>query len=152
MKRRKPSLIKQISVLLIGLYIFLSALIFLRKGERLIRKAKRHQKRMTDRLSLQPQTTTITYEKGCSKKRPNQTYKVCTELPFSKINCGPKYSRNKKKLNESFLVPDVVFFVWFGDSLKFNFFNYLALRSAAAIHQPERIDFYFSISLPIGKY
>ena len=91
------------------------------------------------------------HPENCSKKNPNQTYKICTYLPYIEIKCGPKYSRAKTKQAKPFLVPDVIFFIWFGDNLQFQFFNYLALRSAAAIHQPERIDFYYSISLPVGK-
>ena len=98
-----------------------------------------------------PVDNTAKFGPHCRKDSVNQTYKVCTELPFSDIKCGEKYSQKKEDPEGKFLVPDVVFFVWFGDSLKFHFFNYLALRSAAAIHQPERIDFYYSISLPVGK-
>ena len=91
------------------------------------------------------------HPENCFKKNPKQTYKICTNLPYTEIKCGPKYSQAKTKRIKPYLVPDVIFFIWFGDNLQFQFFNYLALRSAAAIHQPERIDFYYSISLPVGE-
>ena len=88
----------------------------------------------------------------CNKKHPNQTYKTCTELPFSKIKCGPAYSRSKPVKDQPYVVPDIIFYIWFGKGRTFQYFNYLSLRSAAAVHQPERIDFYHNNSLPIGKW
>ena len=93
-----------------------------------------------------------TLEPNCFKKHENQTYKICKDLPYSEIKCGPKNSQSKLETNGPFQVPDVVFFVWFGSNLQFRFYNYLALRSAAAIQRPERIDFYYSITLPVGKF
>ena len=85
----------------------------------------------------------------CNKKYQNQTYKVCEELPYLDVKCGPKYSQNKPKQDQPYIVPDVIFFIWFGANRTFKFFHYISIRSAAAIHQPERIDFYFD-HLPIG--
>ena len=86
----------------------------------------------------------------CYKKHPNQTFKVCKELPFSEIQCGPKYSRNKAKQEKPYVVPDVIFFIWIGANRTFQYYNYLSIRSAAAVHRPERIDFYHNF-LPLGK-
>ena len=85
----------------------------------------------------------------CNKKYQNQTYKVCEELPYLDVKCGPKYSQNKPKQDQPYIVPDVIFFIWFGANRTFEFFHYLSIRSAAAIHQPERIDFYCDHQ-PIG--
>ena len=77
-----------------------------------------------------------TLDRYCFKKHENQTYKICKDLPYLEIKCGPKFSRSKLETNVTFQVSDVVFFVWFGSNLLFRFYNYLALRSAAAIQQP----------------
>ena len=86
----------------------------------------------------------------CHKKYLNQTYKICEELPFTEIKCGPKYSQNKPKQDQPYIVPDVIFFISIGSGRDFHFYNYLSIRSAAAIHQPERIDLYYD-HLPIGR-
>ena len=100
---------------------------------------------------IPPPKQNRTLDLNCFKKYENQTYTICKDLPYSEIKCGPKYSQSKPETNGTFQVPDVVFFVWFGSNLPFRFYNYLALRSAAAIQQPERIDFYYSVNLPVGK-
>ena len=151
MTRYTSSLIKQILMFILIFYIFFSALILLRNGAKYIgfSNTKKHNKRILTTSVTTSQT--LTFGSNCYKKNENQTYKICTDLPFTDIKCGPKYSQSKFEGEKRFKVPDIVFFVWFGDNLKFHFFNYLALRSAAAIHHPERIDFYYSISLPVGK-
>jgi len=151
MTRYTSSLIKQVLTFILTFYIFFSALILIKNGGKYMRfqKTKKHQKRTT--TFSQITNATLKFSSNCYKDDANQTYKICTELPFTEIKCGPKYSQRKLDMVKRFQVPDIVFFVWFGDNLKFHFFNYLALRSAAAIHQPERIDFYYSISLPVGK-
>ena len=87
----------------------------------------------------------------CYKKYQNQTYKVCEELPYLDIKCGSEFSQNKPKQDQPYVIPDVIFFIWFGANRTFEYCNYLSIRSAAAIHQPERIDFYYD-HLPRGKF
>lgn len=149
-KRLNFPCVKQLLVLFVGFYVIFSALIFFRKSKMTKITLKEYQTRL-EKTHFYQKTTFVQYGQNCYKNHPNKTYKICSELPFTKIRCGPIYSKNKTSSKKPFLVPDVVFFVWFGDSLRFNFFNYLAIRSAAAIHQPESIDFYYSISLPTGK-
>ena len=105
----------------------------------------------TTTVSTQARANDISLQSSqCHKRHPNQTYKVCKELPFSEIQCGPKYSRNKAEQEKPYVVPDVIFFIWFGAGRTFRYYNYLSIRSAAAVHRPERIDFYHFNSLPVG--
>ena len=139
----------------LAFYIAFSALFVLKHGKREFgfhnhRHKQRKDHKKSDH-SLSNFFKNDTHEPHCFKKNSSQSYKICTNLPYTEIKCGPKYSQAKAEQTKPYLVPDVIFFIWFGDNLQFQFFNYLALRSAAAIHQPERIDFYYSISLPVGK-
>ena len=144
--------IMHVFILCVIAYVFFSVLLLLKNDEKYKRlyQSKKHHKQLSP--FAESNFLNRTFRPNCYKKNKTQTFKVCEELPFTEIKCGSKYSRKKVEKHKRFLVPDVVFFVWFGNNLKFHFFNYLALRSAAAIHQPERIDFYYSISLPVGKH
>ncbi|XP_076806948.1 uncharacterized protein LOC143450329 [Clavelina lepadiformis] len=86
----------------------------------------------------------------CKKPEGAHTYKICNYLPYSEVKCGKEQNGNRS--SETYRVPNEVMFIWFAKHMPFRFYNYLALRSAASIQQVDKLKFYYSEGLPVGKY
>nr|XP_018672647.1 uncharacterized protein LOC100177951 [Ciona intestinalis] len=90
---------------------------------------------------------------NCRKPHDMTNFTVCRTLPFTKVICeDPLIPRDYDEFGIHFKVPNSVHVIWFGEGLKFTFYNYLALRSMASLQRPKRIVFHYSIEKPSGPH
>lgn len=78
----------------------------------------------------------------CTKPLHAKEFVICERMPYTEIKCGPgvKKGKGEDSRGRKYLVPNVIHFIWFGETFNVSqYYQYLALRSVASLQQPEKI-------------